>query len=535
MLKALLKKEFSQLFSFYSFDNRRNKKRKKGSGALYVLLFALVFFSLGIMFYGMAEALGSALAGKEFEWVYYSIFGVTSVLFGVIGSVFTTHAILYKAKDNEFLLSMPIPPKAILFVRALIVFLSALLIVAIAWIPAVLRTWIANGTTAVQVIMQIVTLLSLTGLVTVLNLLLGWLVAVVSRRIRSKTAATVIFSLLFIGLYYVFYFKVRDILNYIILNLDKIAEVFRGPAYPLYMIGSGAAGNVIHGLLFALAVAALLGIAYAVLSATLLKILTASNAGVKKAVYRAKKEKLASAASALLRKETGRFTSSAVYLLNAGLGVLLMLIAAVVVPFTAKSFIGPLEEMLGSIGIGHLIVFLPVIVCCAVTGMDLISASSVSMEGRNIWIVQSMPVSPALPLRAKLRLHLIVNCVPMVILMVVCGIVLKLTALQMLASCLLGAAFVWLTDAFGLMLNIKKPNLDWTNETVPVKQGMPVLFAMLLGMALNVVNVVAAIALGSFIPAAAVMAALALVYAALAFLCERWILTRGAKIFSDLG
>ncbi|MCR5808344.1 MAG: hypothetical protein K6G56_02150 [Clostridiales bacterium] len=535
MLKALMKKELSQFLHFYMADSRKKKKRTRGAAALYLALIAFAFVSLGLMFYGMATTLQTAVAGSGAEWVYYSIMGVTAVLVGVIGSVFTANAILYKAKDNELLLSMPIPPRTILFVRMFVVFISSLLTVALVWIPAVLRIWIAVGASAREVIMQVVTLIVLSCLVTVLNCLLGWLVALLSRRVRNKTVATVILSLLFVGLYYLFYFNVKKILDYIILNLDRIAELFRGKAYPLYLMGSGAAGNVLNGLLFALAVFALFAAACAVLSATLIRILTASNAGVKRAVYREKRERQASAASALLRKEAKRFTGSAVYMLNDGFGILLMLLGAVILPFTAKSFVDPLRQTLETFGLVHAADFLPALICCMISGMDLISAASVSMEGKYVWIVRSMPVSESEALRAKLRFHLLVNGVPALILGVVGGIVLKLSPVVIAVSCLTTAAHIWLIGGFGLMLNVKKPNLDWTNEAVPVKQGMPVLLTMLLGLALIIVFGAAAIILGSFMPAAVVLLILAALYGFFALLIERWILRRGAKIFAELG
>ena len=47
--------------------------------------------------------------------------------------------------------------------------------------------------------------------------------------------------------------------------------------------------------------------------------------------------------------------------------------------------------------------------------MNLMAAPSVSLEGRTIWLVQSLPVRPWQVLRAKLQLQLVLTAVPALI------------------------------------------------------------------------------------------------------------------------
>ncbi len=59
---------------------------------------------------------GGAALPLGYGWLYYALMGLLALAFGVFGSVFSTYAGLYQAKDNELLLSMPIPPRRILLV-----------------------------------------------------------------------------------------------------------------------------------------------------------------------------------------------------------------------------------------------------------------------------------------------------------------------------------------------------------------------------------------------------------------------------------
>jgi len=94
--------------------------------------------------------------------------------------------------------------------------------------------------------------------------------------------------------------------------------------------------------------------------------------------------------------------------------------------------------------------------------------------------------------------------------------------------------YVALTAAFGLFLGLKRPNLSWTSEVAPIKQGLPVLLSMFGGW-------LAAIALGVLyyflmarVSAAAFLLAVTALFAVLALVLLRWLKASGAKIYQHL-
>ena len=94
--------------------------------------------------------------------------------------------------------------------------------------------------------------------------------------------------------------------------------------------------------------------------------------------------------------------------------------------------------------------------------------------------------------------------------------------------------FVWLSAAFGLMMDLKRPNLPWTNEITVIKQRLTVLITMLGGW-------VYAVALGllymmvlSGWDAGWYLLACTALTAALTALLLRWLRTRGAALFAAL-
>ena len=178
---------------------------------------------------------------------------------------------------------------------------------------------------------------------------------------------------------------------------------------------------------------------------------------------------------ALLRKELRRFLGSSIYMLNCGLGVVFMPVAAVALLIKA----GDLQALLAEIPEAQAL--LPLLaaagVCLLISMVDLTSAS-VSLEGKTLWQVQSLPVTGWQVLRAKLQLHLLLTLPPSLLLCVCAAVALQLAPVEAALVALTAAAFSLFSALGGLALNIRLPMLNWTNEVVPVKQGASVVLAL---------------------------------------------------------
>ena len=141
MLKALFKKQLMEVNTWLIQDKRHGKNRGKTSMILLVLVYAVLFVGLGMFFAMTGNMLCPSLAAEKLDWLYFAIMGLIAIMLGVFGSVFNTYATLYMAKDNEFLLAMPIPPSAILSVRLFGIWMWSLIYESIVFIPAVLVYW----------------------------------------------------------------------------------------------------------------------------------------------------------------------------------------------------------------------------------------------------------------------------------------------------------------------------------------------------------------------------------------------------------
>ena len=143
MVKTLLKKQLGEIFRTYFYDPKKNKPRSKVSTILFLLLFAFLMVGvLGGMFALLSCALCGAFVAVGMGWMYFCLMGLLAILLGAFGSVFNTYSGLYLSKDNDLLLSMPIPVRSIMVSRLLGVYLMGLMYSAVVILPAIIVYWV---------------------------------------------------------------------------------------------------------------------------------------------------------------------------------------------------------------------------------------------------------------------------------------------------------------------------------------------------------------------------------------------------------
>ena len=535
MWKALLRKQFLELHQTYFQNKKTGQRRSKGKTVGFIVLMALVCLLLAGSFLSLGSLFATTLYPQGLGWLHFTMMGLIAIVIGVVGDVASTYAGMYRAKDNELLLSMPIPPVRILSVRLIGVYVMGLLYTALVWIPGAVAYWIWGEATVACVVLSLLLLFLLSFLVLVLTCLLGWVVALISARLKNKAAVTALLVVAVLAGYYWIYFRLVSYLQQdFLLHADVLGGKVRSWAWPLYALGQAACGD---GLSFA-AVAginlALVALTIWALSRSFLRLAT-ENKGDKHVAYREKTIKVRSVKQALFRRELKRFTSSATYMVNGGLGLVILVALAVFVVIKA-----PMLRELATMAqeeLPELAALLPLLCACALMftgGMNVICAPSVSLEGRSISLIQSLPVAPRDVLNAKKQLQVTLNVVPMLLCAVALGVALQFSAVEMALMVALTVIFVCFSADYGLMLGLMKPNLTWTSEVVPIKQSSSVVLAFFGAWVL-------ALALGAggwftrhLITPTVYLTLCAALMGAGALFIRRWLDTRGAEIFAAL-
>ena len=219
MLSALLKKQLQEIFRSYFYNAKQGKARSRASTLGYFAFFAVLMVGvLGGMFTYLAHSLCAPFAAAGMEWLYFTIMAMVAIVLGAFGSVFNTYSSLYLAKDNDLLLSMPIPVRTILLSRLLSVYLMGLLYSGVVLLPAMIVYWVTVSAAPAALAGGLLLFALVTIFVLTLSCALGWVVARVSLKLKHRSITVVLTSLLFLGAYYFVYFKAQSFLSELVTN-----------------------------------------------------------------------------------------------------------------------------------------------------------------------------------------------------------------------------------------------------------------------------------------------------------------------------
>lgn len=534
MLRALIRKQLLELTAFL-FQNKKDGKRYPATKiVLLSLLMVICFVSCAMGFVGINLLFGDTLLNRGADWLYLSMAGFSALLFGVIGSVLTTYNTLYRAKDNDLLLSMPIPAGKILATRLLTVYITGLVFTAMSWIPAVIIYGVLAHPGAGVILADIALMFVINLAATAIGCILGWLVALIVARFHNKYVGVVALLVFLFGFYYLIYFRMNDLLQEILNKMDMFRELFETKLYPFYELGLGASGNIPAMLVSTGIAVALFSAVYFILSKTFFRIVSIKR-GEKKKIYVEKTAKQSKVSSALFRKELKRWTGSMAYMINTGIGLVMMLVAAVLLLIKQNELTDILGQITSMIPwLGTLIPFFGALMLCLLNSMNMISAPSVSLEGKMLWVLRSSPVDTKDVLTAKQKLHIVLCMPPALILSAAMILVLKPAPLTAVLIVLISMAAVMLNGAAGLALNLKMPNLVWTNETVPVKSGAPIAITMFGGWGICLALGVAGYFLRDSVSTEVCMGGTMLLMVLGTAFIHRWIYRCGVREWEDL-
>jgi len=533
MLTALIKTNLTALFSQLFKGSRLKKNRgvmfKVLVGLLALYIIASFFFMFGGLFYSICMPLFSA----GLSWLYFSMAAILATALCFIGSVFTAKTLLFDAKDNDLLLSMPIPPVHILTSRMLTLLALNYLLQLLVLGPAGFVYYMSFPATAVSIVFFIIEFLFLPLISMTLSCIFGWIIQLIGARVRNKSLISTVLSLAFLAVYFYFYSQMNRYLQIIIMNISNIGEKIKSSIFPIYHFGNAIAdGDAVSLLLFLAFAVVPFAIVYVVLSYSFIKV-TTTNKGSVKIKYTDKPLKVSNVRAALLKKELMHFGSNAMYIMNASMGVIFTIAAAVALVIYRDLPSLVFESM------PELVSFinpLAIVALCFLASSNIISAPSISLEGRNLWIAQSLPIDGGDILLAKANLHIVI-CLPSVIIAGLTGIiVLDMTLLQMLMMLILPSLMTVFFALFGVVINLHFPKFDWINETIAIKQGMSTLIAMFASMALVAAPVVLyGTVLIQYMTADVFMVICTVIFALLSLWMLRYLKTKGKAIFATLG
>ncbi len=208
-------------------------------------------------------------------------------------------------------------------------------------------------------------------------------------------------------------------------------------------------------------------------------------------------DRISSPVTAIIKREWKLLLRTPVYVINSLTGALIGPFILLVVMFTQGSDAETLElmkalrnpEFAPYVALGGLALIL------FTAGMNLAASTSVSREGKTLWILKMIPVPAKQQVLAKLVQSYMVSVIGILTTGIVLGLALKISMVRLLAVILLGLLGSVPMVTANLLLDVFHPKLIWNSEQEAMKQNLNGGLGMLLSVIILAVLAIIAIVL----------------------------------------
>lgn len=179
---------------------------------------------------------------------------------------------------------------------------------------------------------------------------------------------------------------------------------------------------------------------------------------------------------ALAKKEIIMLAKTPVYLLNSIGGVI---IVPIVLLFSIKAGDKSIEPLLDILYANSDIVTLALIGFIAFYGIvNNVGTTTFSREGKNFWIQRTLPIKVEDQINGRILSSLIIQLLGALILILAVSLIIRLNIVNVLWIILLGLAASIPMTQIGMIIDILRPMLTWTNPQQAMKQNLNVLIGM---------------------------------------------------------
>ena len=528
MLKTLIKLRILEMFS-----GLRTKKGRSLGVAGMIILFFLAGLSFLFLFGTMAFALILGLGATDYKWLFFGIMAILSFMLSFIGTVFMTKQQMFEAKDNHALLSMPIKPRDILISRVLSIGIMDYALCLLIAFPFGVIYAIFGRFTIAGALFYILGVLLIPLIALAFSIFLGWLIAALSNKFKYKNFVSLVFSTIFLGIYFYFCFSWQDRIEDLINHGEEVAQVLSKYLPPVYHFGNAAAnGSLLSFIIFALICIVPFVIALVIVAKNFVKIITTER-GAAKIEYKGGEMKSSSAFSALSSMELKRFTSSSMYMLNAGIGLLFVLFLSIFALvkkgelLTVLNEIGPFADYIVPVMIAALLYL---------SSFTIISSATISLDAKTLWIPKTLPIEEDKVLFAKAFPHIAISLPVMIVSSLILEFLFSASFISRIMLVLIPTVVTVFNALLGVIINLNVPKFNWINEAQAVKQGMAPFLAMILSAVPAVLFTLLAVLFG--VTGIISMDVYLIIYLLIAvlgtYLQYRWLSRKGALKFRRL-
>lgn len=496
-LISLLKATMSQDMNLFKVKRGESKNK-----AVILILTLIVMFAVGSYAYMIAEVLSQI----NQTIVMVNIFIIITTLITFIEGIYKSQGILFEAKDNDLLFSMPIEKSKILFTRIAKLITFQTLYNSLFIIPAFAVYIYFERPDAMFYIITVLMIFLLPIIPTILSSIIGYIVKGISIKFKLKKLLQTILTLVFmIGIFFVA-LNLESMLGDIEQNADNINQSLASVYYLVKLYSNLVQNFNIIELLKLLAINIIPTILFiCIASIFYFKIIskTTEKSGKrsKSISLNNKTLKRRPKVISLIKKELKRFFDSPVYIINTMFGGVIIIAATIGI---AINFDELVNAIIGQVDIGinkeQIINLMPKIfyeIVVFTSCLTSITSSMISIEGKSFNITKSLPVPTKKILLSKIMASNILSTPLILISDIIFFVAFETQIIDIICILLISIIMPTLIAIIGLLINLRFPKMDASSDTEVIKQSASSAIAVFIGTGIGITSIILMIAVGS--------------------------------------
>ncbi len=546
LTKVFLRSSFQNIET----ANNQNKQSQKSKAMiiLYVFIFAYLAGIVGFFSFQIINGLLQIHQEQTFLGVILLGIGV----FVLIQTIFSAISLLYYSTDNEYILPLPLKPSQILMAKTNVLMLTEYFIVLIiGFIPLLIYGNMTDANPIYYISMTMI-LIIFPIIPVLVSSLLVLIVMSFSKFTKNKNRFQLIATILILVVVFAISFTTSgtesspEKMIELLTKANGLVEIIEGKIPTLKMAIDALASSEVMTILLNLGgILAITGILYAIYILLGQKLYLKGAVGnlysgkkTNKKINDKKAFRKSSLAKTYIGKEFKILIRNPIFFMQCILPAILFPIMVIVF-----GIIGMKEEGIQSItqisemipNKTSIILGAGILVVIQFFSMFIyISATAISRDGENAVFMKYIPVSINKQLEYKVMPNIIITIIMDIITIAIAEYIFKMPILYVILITLVAILIGIIQSYLMLIVDLKKPKLEWSSEYAVVKQNMNLIWPVILGIA-NIIVIIGLTALiNGKVSTYIGMFIFVIIYLILLMIVKKYIKNNATKLFEKI-
>ena len=477
---SLIKATMTDGMNLFKISTKKNTKFTRVGLPIIIAIILM----LSMMTY--SDQLILTLKPINMEFVLLTIFIVMTSVITFLEGIYKSGSLVFNCKDDNLMFSLPIKKSTVLFIRLLKFYVFELMYNSIFLIPSIIVYAIYTKPDFTFYLVTLISLFLFPIIPIVLSSIISFITSLVSSKFRGKNIVETILS--FILMFAIMFISYGS--DGLVIKIAKSASSINEKITSIYY-PAGAYVELIteFNILKLLEFIGINLTIFACLTFILGKFYFKINSSVK--AVRTKRGnktynfKMKSQTHSLVKKELNRFINSPVFITNAAFGLILFIIGCIYVTVKIDDTVYKTMPFLKGNIIDTIMPLLLFAFISFSSFMTSITSSMISLEGRSLGILKSLPVKPYTVVKSKVLTAVMIMIPVLLVGSIIIFIKFKFSLINIILILITVVLLPLISSTIGIIVNLKYPKMDAKNDTEVVKQSMSSMISVFIGMGLS--------------------------------------------------